>query len=76
MTLRRFWAFVVAGSDLDVLHPTYSRTVTAIVQGEGGLAAEYFLKRLTFQQIYDVAAFVAKYAGRPAPKTVAATVRQ
>ena len=32
--------------------------------------AEYFLARLTFQQIYDVASFVAKYAGKPAPKTV------
>ena len=66
----------IAGSDLDVLHPSYSRTVTAIVQGEGGLAAEYFLRRMTFQQIYDVAAFVAKYAGKPAPKAVSATVRQ
>jgi len=64
-----------AGSDLDVLKPSYSRTVTAIVQGEGGLAAEYFLRRLSFQQIYDVAYFVAKYAGKPAPKTVSATVR-
>src|SRR5262245_53921187 len=55
----------VTGSDLDVLKPRYSRVVTAIVQGEGGLPAEYFLRRLTFQQIYDVAAFVAKYAGKP-----------
>jgi len=59
-----------AGSDLDVLKPSYSRTVTAIVQGEGGLAAEYFLRQLSFQQIYDVAYFVAKYAGKPAPKRV------
>jgi mono/diheme cytochrome c family protein len=57
----------VTGSDLDVLKPRYSRVVTAIVQGEGGLPAEYFLARLTFQQIYDVSAFVAKYAGKPAP---------
>ena len=55
----------VTGSDLDVLKPRYSRVVSAIVQGEGGLPAEYFLARLTFQQIYDVAAFVAKYAGKP-----------
>lgn len=55
----------VTGSDLDVLKPRYSRVVTAIVQGEGGLPAEYFLARLTFQQIYDVAAFVSKYAGKP-----------
>ena len=55
----------MTGSDLDVLKPRYSRVVTAIVQGEGGLPAEYFLQRLTFQQIYDVAAFVAKYAGKP-----------
>lgn len=60
----------VQGSDLDVLKPHYSRVVTAIVQGEGGLPAEYFLARLTFQQIYDVASFVARYAGKPAPKTV------
>jgi mono/diheme cytochrome c family protein len=57
----------VAGSDLDVLKPHYSRVVTAIVQGEGGLAAEYFLRVLTFKQIYDVAAFVAKYAGKGGP---------
>ena len=63
----------VTGSDLDVLKPRYSRVVTAIVQGEGGLPAEYFLARLTFQQIYDVAAFVAKYAGKPnAAKTITA----
>jgi cytochrome c len=60
----------VQGSDLDVLKPHFSRVVTAIVQGEGGLPAEYFLARLTFQQIYDVAAFVAKYAGKPVPKRV------
>ena len=57
-----------------MLKPRYSRVVSAIVQGEGGLPAEYFLARLTFQQIYDVAAFVAKYAGKPAPaKRTAAT---
>lgn len=66
----------VTGVDLDVLKPRYSRVVTAIVQGEGGLPAEYFLARLTFQQIYDVAAFVAKYAGKPAPaKHVAASAK-
>jgi mono/diheme cytochrome c family protein len=65
-----------AGSDLDVLKPSYSRTVTAIVQGEGGLAAEYVLRQLTFQQINDVAYFVAKYAGKPAPKRVSATTRK
>jgi cytochrome c len=62
----------VHGSDLDVLKPRYSRVVAAIVQGEGGLPAEYFLLRLTFQEIYDVAAFVAKYAGKPAPHVVGA----
>jgi cytochrome c len=62
----------VHGSDLDVLKPRYSRIVAAIVQGEGGLPAEYFLLRLTFQEIYDVAAFVAKYAGKPAPHVVGA----
>jgi mono/diheme cytochrome c family protein len=64
----------VAGSDLDVLKPRYSRVVAAVVQGEGGLAAEYFLRRLTFKQIYDVAAFVSKYAGKtPAPTSRAHT---
>jgi mono/diheme cytochrome c family protein len=63
----------VTGSDLDVLKPRYSRVVTAMVQGEGGLPAEYFLLRMTFQQIYDVAAFVAKYAGKPAPAKHVAT---
>jgi mono/diheme cytochrome c family protein len=60
----------VTGSDLDVLKPRYARVVTAIVQGEGGLPAEYFLARLTFQQIYDVASFVSRYAGKPVPKKI------
>jgi mono/diheme cytochrome c family protein len=64
-----------AGSDLDVLKPSYPRTVTAIVQGEGGLAAEYFLRRMTFKQIYDVASFVAKYAGKPAPPSASKRVK-
>jgi cytochrome c len=66
----------VTGSDLDVLKPRYSRVVTAIVQGEGGLPAEYFLLRLTFQQIYDVSAFVAKYAGKPATPHFAVTKKK
>ena len=69
----------VTGSDLDVLKPRYSRVVTAIVQGEGGLPAEYFLARLTFQQIYDVAAFVAevrRQAGRGAAPRCAAHAKK
>jgi mono/diheme cytochrome c family protein len=56
------------GSDLDDRKPTYSKIVTLIAQGGGGGApSKQLLQQLTFDQIYDVAKFVALYAGKPGP---------
>jgi mono/diheme cytochrome c family protein len=56
------------GSDLDARKPTFARIVTLIVQGGGGgLPSKQLLQELSFEQIYDVAAFVALYAGKSGP---------
>jgi hypothetical protein len=57
-----------SGSDLDDRKPTYSKIVTLIVQGGGGGApSKRLLQELTYEEIYDVAKFVALYAGKPGP---------
>jgi mono/diheme cytochrome c family protein len=57
-----------SGSDLDARKPSFAKIVTLIVQGGGGgLPSKQLLQELSFQQIYDVAAFVALYAGKSGP---------
>ena len=56
------------GSDLDARRPTFTQIVRLIVQGGGGgLPSKLLLRQLTFQQIYDVSAFVALYADSTRP---------
>jgi cytochrome c553 len=43
------------GPNLDRDQVGYSGTINAIVQGVGGIQAEYLQRALTFAQIYDVA---------------------
>jgi hypothetical protein len=37
---------------------SYTNVVNAVVQGVGGIQAEYLLRVMKFQQLYDVAKFV------------------
>ena len=46
------------GPNLDRDHVSYTGVVNAVIQGVGGVQAEYLLRVLTFSQIYDVAKFV------------------
>ena len=51
------------GPNLDQDAVTYTRVVTAIEEGVGGIQAEYVLRSVTFNQVYDVAKFVVTDAG-------------
>ena len=46
------------GPNLDRDQVSYTGVVNAVIQGVGGIQAEYLLRALTFSQIYDVAKFV------------------
>ena len=46
------------GPNLDQDAVTYDRVVTAIEEGVGGIQAEYVLRNVTFNQVYDVAKYV------------------
>ena len=46
------------GPNLDQDAVTYTRVVTAIEEGVGGIQAEYVLRSVTFNEVYDVAKFV------------------
>ena len=46
------------GPNLDRDHVSYTNVVNAVVQGVGGIQAEYLLRVMKFAQLYDVAKFV------------------
>jgi len=46
------------GPNLDRDKVSYTSVINAVVQGVGGIQAEYLLRALTFSQLYDVAKFV------------------
>ena len=57
----RSWYFPMRhtiGPNLDRDPVNYTNVVNAVIQGVGGVQAEYLLRILTFPQIYDVAKYV------------------
>jgi mono/diheme cytochrome c family protein len=46
------------GPNLDRDRVSYTNVVNAVVQGVGGIQAEYLLRVMKFAQLYDVAKFV------------------
>jgi mono/diheme cytochrome c family protein len=52
------------GPNLDKDKVTFNRVVTAIEEGVGGIQAEYVLRHVSFDQVYDVAKFVMAYRAR------------
>jgi cytochrome c553 len=46
------------GPNLDRDRVSYTNVINAVVQGVGGIQAEYLLRVLKFAQLYDVAKFV------------------
>jgi mono/diheme cytochrome c family protein len=52
------------GNNLDHVEVTFSCTVSAIENGVGGIQAEYVLRNVTFQQVYDVAKYVNQVSKR------------
>jgi cytochrome c553 len=46
------------GPNLDRDQVSYTNVINAVVQGVGGIQAEYLLRVMKFAQLYDVAKFV------------------
>jgi mono/diheme cytochrome c family protein len=46
------------GPNLDQDKVSYTRVVTSIEEGVGGIQAEYVLRNVKFSQVYDVSKFV------------------
>jgi mono/diheme cytochrome c family protein len=46
------------GPNLDQDKVTFNRVVTAVEEGVGGIQAEYVLRQVSFDQVYDVAKYV------------------
>jgi mono/diheme cytochrome c family protein len=49
------------GPNLDLDKVSYTRVVTSIEEGVGGIQAEYVLRNVSFNQVYDVAKYVVTY---------------
>jgi mono/diheme cytochrome c family protein len=47
------------GNNLDHVDVTFGCVVSAIENGIGGIQAEYVLRNVSFQQVYDVAKYVS-----------------
>jgi mono/diheme cytochrome c family protein len=64
-TLKAAGSTGTLGPNLDQDAVTFTRVVTAIEEGVGGIQAEYVLRSVTFSQVYDVAKYVvtARAAG-------------
>ena len=64
-TLKAAGSTGTLGPNLDQDAVTFTRVVTAIEEGVGGIQAEYVLRNVTFNQVYDVAKYVvtARAAG-------------
>lgn len=64
-TLAAVGAKGTLGPNLDQDKVSYTRVVTAIEEGVGGIQAEYVLRHVSFTEVYDVAKFVvaARQAG-------------
>src|SRR4051812_5050808 len=52
------------GNNLDHVEVTFSCAVSAVENGVGGIQAEYVLRNVTFQQVYDVAKYVNQVSKR------------
>ena len=57
-TLKAAGSTGTLGPNLDQDAVTFTRVVTAIEEGVGGIQAEYVLRNVTFDQVYDVAKYV------------------
>jgi mono/diheme cytochrome c family protein len=60
-TLKAAGAKGTLGPNLDLDKVSYVRVVSSIEEGVGGIQAEYVLRNVTFNQVYDVAKFVVTF---------------
>ncbi len=49
------------GPNLDLDKVSYTRVVSSIEEGVGGIQAEYVLRNVTFSEVYDVAKYVVTF---------------
>jgi mono/diheme cytochrome c family protein len=60
-TLKAAGAHGTLGPNLDLDKVSFVRVVSSIEEGVGGIQAEYVLRNVTFNEVYDVAKFVVTY---------------